>query len=93
MQSIWNDRIETAQRRFFQSVKRTANGEMTLEIMSEYLKQLDHARTGLNNSNHPPDISQVLKNWNTLDVESRQIFLKEHINKILVKDESVELIF
>ena len=86
------DRIGAAERRFIQSVRRTANGEMTLEIMSEYLNHLDNARSGLNNSINSSDISKIFSDWDTLDVESQQIFLKEHIEKIFVKDESVELI-
>jgi len=92
VKSIWMDRIGAAERRFIQSVRRTANGEMTLEIMSEYLNHLDNARSGLNNSINSSDISQIFSDWDTLDVESQQIFLKEHIEKIFVKDESVELI-
>ena len=91
VKSIWNDRIETAQRRFFQSVRRTANGEMTLQIMGEYLNQLDNAKLGLNHSINSSDITQIFTDWDSLDVEYRQIFLKENIQKILVTDESVEL--
>ena len=59
--------------------------------MGEYLNQLDNAKLGLNHSINSSDITQIFTDWYSLDVEYRQIFLKENIQKILVTDESVEL--
>ena len=38
-----------------------------------------------------PDVDDVLANWDTLGLEQRRDFLEEHVIRIIVQDDSVEV--
>jgi hypothetical protein len=83
-------RIHNAERRFVEAAKRAAAGEMALPVVGEYLRALDAARAaavpgGLANP------AEVLAGWDGLPLDHRRDFLKEHVGRITVEDETIEV--
>jgi hypothetical protein len=83
-------RIHNAERRFVEAVKHAAAGEVTLPVVGEYLRALDAARAagvpgGLANP------AEALAGWDALPLDQRRDFLTEHVARITVKDEAVEV--
>ena len=79
-----------AERKFVQAMKRAANGNLTINVLSEYIKELDTAKRAMNGSGIL-DISETITNWDSLDIDTRKTFLSEHISKISVGDNTVEV--
>ena len=62
-----------------------------MTTLGKYLDELDNVRKGRQHAAEPTDVSDVLERWNTLDFAQRQAFLQEHITRIEVNDETVEV--
>ncbi len=88
---IWDARVKNAERRFLQGMRRTARAELTIDVLGEYLDDLDNVRRGAANAERPVDVTKTLENWDSLDIVLQQSFLSEHIARIVVKDDVVEL--
>ena len=91
VKGIWDSRVKNAERRFFQAMKRTAHGELDLEVLREYLDNLDKVRRSAEDSGSPVDVEATINRWEALDFDARQGFLLQHIAKIVVSDDSVEV--
>lgn len=92
VETIWKAKVKNAERQFVQAMKRTAKGEMDMEFLGDYLDKLDKARRGAENSQHPKNVEETFRDWQTLDFENQQDFLFEHIAKIVVKDDFAEVL-
>ena len=86
------NRVESAEKLFIKSMKRTSRGESVTRRMALYLHDLDMARDQLFVSFPSSEINKVLNDWDDLSFNNRQAFLREHINSIIVKDRSVRLL-
>ena len=60
--------------------------------MGEYLNELDAARRAANSQGRTADVSETLDSWESLDLEERRAFLAEHIVRIIVEDDKVEVV-
>ena len=89
---IWEARVKNAERRFSQAMKRTAQGELRLEVLREYLDNLDKVRIAAVDSAGPVDVEATINRWEALDFDEQQGFLLQHIAKIVVSDDSVEVL-
>ena len=92
VQEIWDKRIKNAERRFLLNLKRAARGEFGLGAVQDHLKQLDKARTSAATWDRQWDVEDTVAKWDTLPFEERQAFLQLHISKIIVRDESIEVV-
>ena len=84
--------MKNAERRFLLNLKRAARGEFGLGAMQDHLRQLDKARTSAATWDRQWDVDDTIAKWDTLPFEERQAFLQLHISKIIVRDESVEVV-
>ena len=91
VQAVWDDRVRKGERRLLQAIRRAARGELTMTTLGKYLDELDNVRKGRQHAAEPTDVSDVLERWNTLDFAQRQAFLQEHITRVEVSDETVEV--
>jgi site-specific DNA recombinase len=91
VQAIWDARVKNAEQRLVQAMKRAAKGEMDMNTLAQYLEELDKARQGAESSANPSDVEAALANWESLGFAEQQGFLVEHIAKIVVQDNSVEV--
>jgi hypothetical protein len=89
---IWDNRIKNTERRFLQAMRRTAKGEMSLRNLGEYLDELDSVRRSALNASNPTSVSEMLLKWDSLDFAVQQDFLVMHIARIIVQDESIEVV-
>ncbi len=91
IQAIWDARVKNAERRFVQAVKKAASGEITIEALGEHLKQLDATRRSAARAETPLDVFETLEKLDSLDMADRQRFLSQHVARIVVRDESAEV--
>ncbi len=91
MRAVWEERIRNAERRLMQNLKRVARGELGLGALTEHLHDLDKARADAENPPESVDAREVLDRWDTLEFTERQAFLHRHIAKIVVLDDSIQV--
>ena len=92
MQAIWDGRVRNAERRFLQNVKRVARGEIGLGALSDHLRELDKARAGAAAPRGGEDAADALTRWDDLEFADKQAFLMRSVAKIVVFDESAQVI-
>ena len=92
IRSIWAARVKNAERRFHHAMQRTAKAEISLGKLAEYLDDLDSNRKGAEKTEHPTDVNETFANWETLEFTERQRFFLENIARIVVKDDTAEVI-
>jgi hypothetical protein len=85
-----NDRVKTAERRLMSALRRVANAEIPLNLMSEYVKNLDAARKWSNKSLKKYDKMDQIE---SLKYEDKRVLLEENIKGITVHKERVEVSF
>jgi len=84
--------VRNAERRFLQATKRAARADIRLSVLGEYLREMDAARRAVKGEVDLSDIESVLTDWDSLDMDARRDFLTEHVARIDVKDDRVEVI-
>ena len=85
-------RVQNAERRFVKAMRRTASGQGSIQKLGWHLTQLDRAREVAQDASPPADVDTVLAGWESLTIADRQRFLKDRIERIVVKDDSVEVV-
>jgi hypothetical protein len=90
-----NDRVKTAERRLMSALRRVANAEIPLDLMSEYIKNLDTARklSNRSRSNKSPKSFNKIDEIESLKYEDKRALLQENIKDIKVHKERVEVFF
>ena len=86
------DRVRNAERRFLGAMRRAAMGEITLKVVGEYLKELDATRQALSTAKSVTESPGTLDRWDSLGMLERQALLEEQVSRIVVMDDSVELV-
>ncbi len=89
--NLRRERVRNAERLFKRAMRRAAKNEIGVREVAEYLAALDLARKSETRSDEPSDVIGVLDNWATLDLERRKDFLWEHVARIIVQDDKVEV--
>ena len=91
-QAMKDDRVRNAERRFLRAMKRAARGDVSIDKLTQYVMALDAVRKGAAEAVQPADIDATLANWESLDMDTRRAFLVEHVARITVEDDSVEVV-
>ena len=89
--NLRRERVQNAERLFKRAMRRAAKNEIGVREVGEYLAALDLARKSETRSDEPSDVIGVLDNWASLDIERRKDFLWEHVGRIVVQDDKVEV--
>ena len=89
--ALRRERVKNAERLFKRSMRRAAKNEIGTREVGEYLAALDLARKSESRSVEPSDVINVLDHWSTLDMERRKDFLWEHVGRIIVQDDKIEV--
>ena len=89
--NLRQERVRKAERLFKRAMRRAAKGEVGIREVGGYLAELDLARKSETRSEEPSDVISVLDHWATLDMERRKDFLWEHVGRIIVQDDKVEV--
>jgi hypothetical protein len=90
-----NDRVKTAERRLMSGLRRVANAEIPLDLMTEYVENLDTARRLSNRSRHKKSgkVFNKMTEIESLKYEDKRVLLQENIKGITVHKERVEVSF
>jgi hypothetical protein len=91
-QTLRNDNLRNAERRFLRIARRASRGEVGILKLREYLRGLDSARRAVQGGGDAEDAQSSLDGWKGLDLQQQHIFLAEHVARIVVHDESVEVL-
>jgi len=87
METIWEERVKNADRRFLQMMRKAARGAAKVEELAEYLADLDNARAKAKLAAHPEADDEVLSKWGELPFDQQRDFLLTHVTRIVVRDE------
>jgi hypothetical protein len=90
--AIRQSTLKNAEGRFLKAMKRTAKGEMGLQVLTEYLDELDQARERATTTYGFLDVSEKLSQWDTLQPQERRELIAENLEKVMVADERVEVV-
>ncbi|MBM3945372.1 MAG: hypothetical protein FJ317_07805, partial [SAR202 cluster bacterium] len=85
-------RVVNAERRFVDAMKRAAKAEIGIAIVGEYLGELDKARRAVQGTGGGQNPAQRLNQWDSLNLTQRRDLLAENISRIVVHDETVEVV-
>ena len=88
-QAIRDRLVINSERQFIQALKRTASGELNIEVLSKYLTNLEEARLQYSNPKKLLNATQTWNSWENMSVKERHSFLIEHVSTIVVKDTEV----
>lgn len=92
IQAMWDTRLRNAERRLVEAMRRVARGRGSVESLGGYLSELDEVRRCAQSAGRPVDVEATLATWEALPIVERQNFLVEHLDRIVVKDDAVEVI-
>ena len=84
-------RVRIAEDRFHRAVRRAARGDVSIKVLGEYLKELDAARRRAEHVAQPEHVVATLDGWDSLDLEARRSFLADHLERVTVEDDRVEV--
>ncbi len=91
-QAIRQEKVQNAERRFVDAMKRAARGAIGADVLGEYLAELDAARRGVENATNASSIKETLDGWESLDLETQRVFLAEHVARIDVSDDKIDVV-
>ena len=90
--SIREARVTNAERRLTQAMRRAARGELATTLLGDYLGELDAARRAVSGELNPRGVEETLAKWDELGPDARRDFLTAHAARIVVKDETVDVV-
>ncbi len=92
IQALRDERVQHAERRLIDAIRRTARGEMKTYLLAEYLAELDTARRGAAGETSQADVDETLSRWEDMDMDAKRDFIAANVARIVVKDETVEVL-
>ena len=84
-------RVRNHERRFLRVLRRAARGEASVATLGRYLDELDDARKMAESAKDPSDDIAALDRWESLDFAALQRLLQEHVGRIVVSDDAVDV--
>ena len=91
-EGLWDARVRNAERRFLNAMRRAARGALGIGTMGKYLDELDSVRRRGSTPATAIDARETLESWDSLPIGERQLFLTEQIARVVVRDDSVEVV-
>ncbi len=92
LKKIWEERIKNAERRFSQTLRKTASGALKTDQLQRALAELDKARALAQKSDQPVDVSDMLEGWNERDFDEKRDFLLTHVARVEVSDHMARIV-
>ena len=92
VQELSGRRLANAERRFMRALRKVASGDAPTLDLAVHLDALRAARSRAERPESPlGDARSTLDRWEALDISDRQDFLKGEIDRVVVGDDTVEL--
>ncbi|MYA62859.1 MAG: hypothetical protein F4X94_09835, partial [Dehalococcoidia bacterium] len=92
LKKIWEERVRNAERRFSQTLRKTASGALKTDQLERALAELDKARTLAEKSDQPVDVSDMLDKWGERDFDEKRDFLLTHVARVEVSDHMARIV-
>ena len=92
LKKIWEERVRNAERRFSQTLRKTASGALQTDQLERALAELDKARALAQKSDQPVDVSDMLEKWNERDFDEKRDFLLTHVARVEVSDHMARIV-
>ena len=92
LKKIWEERIKNAERRFSQTLRKTASGAVNTDQLERALAELDKARALAEKSGQPADVGDMLEKWNERDFDEKRDFLLTHVARVEVSDHMARIV-
>ena len=92
VQAMWDGQVANAERRLVRAIRRTSRGELSTEALGVYIAELDEVRRVAAGADRRADVTETLENWASLPISAKKGFLMEHLVRIVVEDESIEVV-
>ena len=92
LKKIWEERVKNAERRFSQTLRKTASGAVQTDQLERALAELDKARSLARKSDQPVDVSDMLEKWNERDFDEKRDFLLTHVARVEVSDHMARIV-
>ena len=87
-----HDRVKNCERRLLHAMRRAAAARISIATLGRYLEELDSARNDANSPEERGDANGILEKWDLLDFTERQRFLTNNIVRVVVKDDTTEVV-
>ena len=82
--------VANAERRLNDAIRRAAREDITLRMLGEYLAELEAAREAA--SSAQVDAGEALAKWADLDFPERRALVEQHVSRVVVQDDRVEVL-
>ena len=92
LKKIWEERVKNAERRFGQTLRKTASGAVKPDRLRRALAELDKARELADKSDRPADVGDMLDRWDERDFDEKRDFLLTHIARVEVSDHMARVV-
>ena len=92
LKKIWEERVRNSERRFSQTLRKTASGALKTDQLERALAELDKARTLAEKSDQPVDVSDMLEKWGERDFDEKRDFLLTHVARVEVSDHMARIV-
>lgn len=92
LKKIWEERVRNAERRFSQTLRKTASGALKTDQLQRALSELDKARELAEKSDQPADVSDMLERWDERDFDEKRDFLLTHVARVEVSDHMARIV-
>ena len=92
LKKIWEERVKNAERRFGQTLRKTASGAVKTDRLRRSLAELDKARELAEKSDRPADVGDMLDRWDERDFDEKRDFLLTHIARVEVSDHMARVV-
>ena len=89
---VEEDRVTNAERRFLSAMKRAARGGASVQEVGRRLKELDAARKAASATRDSESPAEVLDQWEDMDLDDKRSFIAEHVTRVVVEDDKVEVL-
>ena len=92
LKKIWEERVKNAERRFSQTLRKTASGAVKTDQLERALAELDKARELAEKSDKPADVGDMLEKWNEREFDEKRDFLLTHVARVEVSDHMARIV-
>ena len=86
LRAAWDKRVQNAERRFIQALRKTATGAAKTDHLEEAIADLDKTRANAARAGSSEGMETTLAQWDELDFERKRDFLMTHVGKVEVRD-------
>ena len=86
LRAAWDKRVQNAERRFVQAMRKTATGAAKTDHLEEALSDLDKTRANAARAGSTEGMEAALAQWDELDFERKRDFLMTYVGRVEVRD-------